>query len=128
MSSIAPPAARRRPPNSSGGYSGGWDTPYQRRPPAYAGPGDTGGYGAGGNGFGSAAFWALLGALSAADRSAYFRQYQADPAYQQWHQQALRNPDASARLGALGDPYAQAQSGAAASMPARQGGWASCGW
>ncbi len=95
----------RRPPpaaaDTSSGYSG-WDSSYQRRPPSEAGHGPI----IGGNGFGSAAFWALLGALATSDRSAYFHQYQADPAYQQWHQQALRNPDTAARLHALGDPNA----------------------
>ena len=68
----------RRPPPStaepSGGSSGwntssGWNPQYQRRPPAAAA-----GWDSGGSGFGSAAFWAFIGALSAADRSAYFRQ------------------------------------------------------
>jgi hypothetical protein len=57
-----------------------------------------------------------LGALSASDRSAYFRQSQADPAYQQWRQQALRDPATAARLAALGDqPGTPANAAAAGS-------------
>jgi hypothetical protein len=86
----------RRPPSSYGGPSYGG--------PVYAGPGF-------GGSFGSAAFWAFLGALSASDRSAYFRQYGADPAYRAWQQQALADPDAAAKLRALGDPAAQGGAG-----------------
>jgi hypothetical protein len=90
----------RRPPvetspaaETTWGY-GGYAS---RRPPSYAAPPSYGG------GFGSAAFWAALGALSASDRAAYFRQSQADPGYQQWYQQAVRDPSTASRLAALGD-------------------------
>jgi hypothetical protein len=54
----------------------------------------------------------MLGALSAVDRAAYFRQSQYDPAYQQWRQQAMRDPDTASRLAALGDqPTGQLASG-----------------
>ena len=43
-------------------------------------------------GYGTAAFWAMLGALSASDRAAYFRQSQVDPGYQQWRQQVDARP------------------------------------
>jgi hypothetical protein len=45
----------------------------------------------------------MLGALSASDRAAYFQRSQIDPTYQQWHQQAARDPTTAARLAALGD-------------------------
>jgi hypothetical protein len=45
----------------------------------------------------------MLAGLSVADRAAYFRQSQYDPAYQQWHQQAMRDPDTASQLAALGD-------------------------
>jgi hypothetical protein len=57
----------------------------------------------------------MLGALSASDRTAYFRQQQNDPAYQQWREQALRDPSTAARLAALGGLGGQA---AAATAPA----------
>jgi hypothetical protein len=85
-----------------------WGSNVPRRPPSYAAPtGFAGGYG-------SAAFWAMLGALSASDRTAYFRQSQFDPAYQQWRQQAVRDPNTSARLAALGDQATAAPSDAGA--------------
>jgi hypothetical protein len=96
-------AAQQQPrrPSIAGtaGPNAGWNSGsyVPRRPPSYAAPtGFAGGYG-------SAAFWAMLGALSASDRTAYFRQSQFDPAYQQWRQQAVRDPNTSARLAALGD-------------------------
>jgi hypothetical protein len=58
-------------------------------------------------GFGSPTFWAMLAALSAADRAAYFRQSQYDPAYQQWRQQAARDPGTASRLAQLGDQAAR---------------------
>src|SRR5205823_6361429 len=78
----------RRPPVENLGIpapSWGGNYARPRRPPnnpsyAYSAPNSLGG------GFGSAAFWAMLGALSASDRSAYFQQSRSDPAYQQWHQ------------------------------------------
>jgi hypothetical protein len=78
---------------------------------------------AGTGGFGTAAFWAMLGALSAADRSAYFRQSQADPAYQQWHQRALRDPGTAERLAAAGDPVA-----ARSAEPAGEAGGSGIVW
>lgn len=85
-----PPVAGAAPPD--GAWSG-----MGRRPPSYPPPaGFTGG-------LGSVAFWAMLGALSASDRAAYFQQLQIDPAYRQWRQQAIRDPDTAARLAALGD-------------------------
>lgn len=102
------PQAQRRPPIIGNQSSWGEDT--WRRPPAYAAPS-----GSLGSNFGSAAFWAALGALSVADRNAYFRDYQGDPAYRQWHQQALRDPNTSARLAALGDRSALATGAVAAS-------------
>jgi hypothetical protein len=50
----------------------------------------------------------MLGALSASDRTAYFRQHQDDPAYQQWREQALRDPTTATRLAALGGQAAAA--------------------
>jgi hypothetical protein len=50
----------------------------------------------------------MLGALSASDRTAYFRQHQDDPAYQQWREQALRDPGTATRLAALGGKAAAA--------------------
>ena len=88
-----PPVAATASPDAAWG-AGGY---VSRRPPSYAAPAGFGG------GYGTAAFWAMLGALSASDRAAYFRQSQADPAYQQWRQQAIHDPNASARLAALGD-------------------------
>ena len=69
----------------------------------------------------------MLGALSASDRAAYFRQSQVDPAYQQWRQQAMHDPNAAARLAALGDQAAAAPSDAATAA-AHQAARASCGW
>jgi hypothetical protein len=89
-----------------------------RRPTGYGastGYGAPSGYGAPAGfagGYGTAAFWAMLGALSASDRAAYFRQSQVDPAYQQWRQQAIHDPNAAARLAALGDRAAAAPSDA----------------
>jgi hypothetical protein len=68
-------------------------------------------------GFGSPTFWAMLAALSAADRAAYFRQSQYDPAYQQWRQQAVRDPNTASRLAQLGDQAAGQPVNAAASAP-----------
>lgn len=70
--------------------------------------------GGGTGGFGSAAFWAMLGALSASDRSTYFQRSQADPAYQQWRQQAMQDPATTARLAALGDKASPAPGGSTA--------------
>ena len=107
-----PSIAGTASPNASWG-SGGY---VPRRPPSYAAPtGFAGGYG-------SAAFWAMLGALSASDRTAYFRQSQFDPAYQQWRQQAMRDPNTSARLAALGDQATAAPSDAGASGAVASGG------
>ena len=98
-----PSVAARAPPSSAWG-NGGY---VPRRPPSYAAPAGFAG------GYGTAAFWAMLGALSASDRTAYFRQSQVDPAYQQWRQQAVRDPNTSARLAALGDQATAAPSDAA---------------
>jgi hypothetical protein len=91
---------RRPPPTTYSVLSGDiWGGGYTtRRPSSYGAP-----YGFGG-GFGSAAFWAALGALSASDRAAYFRQSESDPAYRQWHQQAVQDPAVAARLSAMGAP------------------------
>jgi hypothetical protein len=98
-----PSVAATAPPSSAWG-NGGY---VPRRPPSYAAPAGFAG------GYGTAAFWAMLGALSASDRTAYFRQSQVDPAYQQWRQQAVRDPNTSARLAALGDQATAAPSDAA---------------
>ena len=82
----------------------GWAGETRRRQPSPA----PSVYGGSGGGFGSAAFWATLGALSASQRAAYFQQYQNDPAYQQWRQQAARDPETANRLAALGDQSATA--------------------
>ena len=87
-----------------------------RRPPSYAAPAGFAG------GYGTAAFWAMLGALSVSDRAAYFRQSQADPAYQQWRQQAVHDPNTSARLAALGDQAMAAPSDVGATGAAASGG------
>jgi hypothetical protein len=107
---------QRRPqvasPNSAwtdGGY-------VSRRPLAYAGPANFAG------GFGSPGFWAMLAALSAADRAAYFRQSQDDPAYQQWRQQAVRDPGTASRLAALGDQPAGEPGNASATGAAPSSG------
>ncbi len=109
----------RRPPVAATGSQGAvWgDGGYApRRPPAYGTPaGFPGGYG-------TAAFWAMLGALSASDRAAYFRQSQADPGYQQWRQQALQDPNTTARLAALGDRATAAPSDAGATGATASGG------
>ena len=110
----------RRPPIVSN--QSGWGEDIWRRPPAYASPS-----GSLGSNFGTAAFWAALGALSASDRTAYFREYQSDPAYRQWHQQALRDPNASARLAALGDRSATA-AGVAAPVAATTHGSGALLW
>ena len=91
-----PSVAATAPPSSAWG-NGGY---VPRRPPSYAAPA---GFAGASGAYGTAAFWAMLGALSASDRAAYFRQSQVDPAYQQWRQQAVRDPNTSARLAALGD-------------------------
>jgi uncharacterized protein DUF2491 len=95
-----PPVSAREPVWAGGGY-------VSRRPPAYAAPMNVAG------GLGSPSFWAMLAALSVADRAAYFRQSQYDPAYQQWRQQAARDPDTASRLAQLG--------GAAAGQPVNAG-------
>ena len=89
---------------------------YPRRPSTYYPQSDYAG------GLGSAAFWAMLGALSASDRSAYFQRSQVDPAYQQWHQQAARDPTTAARLAALGDQPAAAPGGGSTAAAAASGG------
>jgi hypothetical protein len=99
-----PSVAATPTPNSA--WGGGGYVP--RRPPSDAAPAGFAG------GYGTAAFWAMLGALSASDRAAYFRQSQADPAYQQWRQQAVHDPNTSARLAALGDQATAAPSDAGA--------------
>ena len=106
----------RRPPVETVTTSdyGGYAT---RRPNFAPSPVVVGGSG----GLGSAAFWAMLGALSASDRATYFQRSQVDPAYQQWRQQAMRDPTTAARLAALGDGARAAPSGAAAT-DARTGG------
>jgi hypothetical protein len=63
----------------------------------------------------------MLGALSASDRTAYFQQSQVNPAYQQWHQQAARDPATAARLAALGD-QATAPGAAGTTAAAASGG------
>ena len=96
----------------SGGYG-------SRRPPSYAAlSGNSGGSG----GFGSAAFWAMLGALSASDRAAYFQQSQVDPAYQQWRQRVMNDPDAAARLAALGGTTTTATGNVGTTDTASSGG------
>ena len=110
-----PPSVRRQPrrvPTQPGVPAATWS----RRPPSYAAPAGFGG------GYGTAAFWAMLGALSASDRAAYFRQSQVDPAYQQWRQQAIHDPNASARLAALGDHATAATSDAGATAALASGG------
>jgi hypothetical protein len=107
-----PPVAATASPDAAWG-AGGY---VSRRPPSYAAPAGFGG------GYGTAAFWAMLGALSASDRAAYFRQSQADPAYQQWRQQAIHDPNASARLAALGDNATAAPIDAGATAAAASGG------
>jgi hypothetical protein len=108
---------QRRPPVSGPdfGWAGGGYT--SRRPPAYAQPM----YSAGG--FGSPTFWAMLAALSAVDRAAYFRQSQYDPAYQQWRQQAVRDPGTASRLAQLGDQAAAQPVNAGASAPSTSSGF-----
>jgi hypothetical protein len=73
-------------------------------------------------GYGTAAFWAMLGALSASDRAAYFRQSQVDPGYQQWRQQVVRDPTTAARLAALGDSEGAAPGDAGTTAAAASGG------
>ncbi len=96
----------------SGGYT-------VRRPPSYAAPAAVIG---GSGGYGTAAFWAMLGALSASDRTAYFRQSQADPGYQQWRQQVTRDPPTAARLAALGDSASAAPGDVGATTAIAPGG------
>ncbi len=92
----------RRPPLTTPGTSGWTD---QRRPGAYYAPQ----YGGGGD-FGTMALWALLGALSAADRANYAREHRDDPAYQRWRaqaeQQAARDPALAQQLQQM-DPSAR---------------------
>jgi hypothetical protein len=76
----------------------------------------------GSGGFGSAAFWAMLGALSASDRATYFQRSQEDPGYQQWRQQAARDPTTAARLAALGGGASAAPSSGAAATDQGSGG------
>jgi hypothetical protein len=90
-----------------------------RRPPSYAAPASVFG---GSGGYGTAAFWAALGALSASDRAAYFRQSQVDPGYQQWRQQVMRDPTTAARLAALGDGASAAPPDAGATAAAASSG------
>jgi hypothetical protein len=110
-----PPVAAPPPPDAAGRY-GGY---VPRRPPSYVAPvGVVGGSG----GFGTGAFWAMLGALSASDRAAYFQQSQADPAYQQWRREVMRDPNAAARLAALGAPASAAPGDAGQPVAAASGG------
>ena len=125
--------AQRRPPIATGSYNGtpdwNWGSLEQRRPgpsyagPSYAGPGYAGpGYG---GGFGSAAFWAMLAAMSVSDRAAYFRRHEADPAFQQWEQQAQSDPETAARLRDLRNPAAPTPpiaSPGTAAIPGQQSG------
>ena len=109
----------RRPPVESAvrpdtAWSGGGY--YPRRPSSYYPQTDYAG------GLGSAAFWAMLGALSASDRAAYFQRSQIDPAYQQWHQQAAQDPTTAARLAALGDQPTAVPGGAGATATSASGG------
>jgi Protein of unknown function (DUF2491) len=96
--------------------AGGGGSYYPRRPSTYYPQSDYAG------GLGSAAFWAMLGALSASDRSAYLQRSQLDPAYQQWHTQAARDPTTAARLAALGDQPAAAPGGGSTAAAAASGG------
>ena len=113
VAAMAGPAPAERAP-WGGGYA-------SRRPPSYGAPSYGAPQGFAG-GYGSAAFWAALGALSATDRAAYFRQSQADPGYQQWRQQAAQDPGTTARLAALGDQAAAAPGDARAPGAASSGG------
>jgi Protein of unknown function (DUF2491) len=108
-----PPVETATTPDTGWGYGG-----YAARRPGFApSPVAVGGSG----GFGSAAFWAMLGALSASDRATYFQRSQVDPAYQQWRQQATHDPTTAARLAALGDSASAAPSGAATPAPGSGG-------
>ncbi len=102
---------RRPSVEASGRPDSGWQYGgyASRRPPSYAAPAGIAG---GSGGYGTAAFWAMLGALSASDRASYFQQSQFNPAYQQWHQQVARDPGTAARLAALGDQASAAPAGA----------------
>ena len=64
----------------------------------------------------------MLGALSASDRAAYFQQSQVDPAYQQWRREVMRDPNAAARLAALGAPASAAPGDAGQPVAAASGG------
>jgi Protein of unknown function (DUF2491) len=114
--------ASQQPRRPSVGSTAGRDTAWgnggyaSRRPPSYATPATVSG------GYGTAAFWAMLGALSASDRTAYFRQSQVDPGYQQWRQQVMRDPSTAARLAALGDSAGAAPSDAGATSANASGG------
>lgn len=87
-----------------------------RRPPTYGEPASVG------SGFGSPAFWAMLAGLSAAERAAYLRQSQSDPAYQQWHQEAARDPRTASRLAAIEDQSNGQSPAAGAATPASGSG------
>ena len=102
---------RRPSVEASGRPDSGWQYGgyASRRPPSYAAPAGIAG---GSGGYGTAAFWAMLGALSASDRATYFQQSQFNPAYQQWRQQVVRDPGTAARLAALGDQASAAPAGA----------------
>ena len=93
-----------------------------RRPPSYAAPAGFAG------GYGTAAFWAMLGALSASDRTAYFRQSQVDPAYQQWRQQAVRDPNDLGAFGGARRPGDRSAARCGPTAPSHQAVRASSGW
>jgi hypothetical protein len=115
--------ARRAPSYPAPSYPApSYPAPRYAAAPSYAAPAGFAG------GYGSAAFWAMLGALSASDRTAYFRQSQADPGYQQWRQQALQDPGTTARLAALGDRAAAAPGDAGTTPAAASGGGSGIVW
>ena len=103
--SMQQPSARR----PSVAAPDAWSGADRRRAPAYGAPVYGGGPFGGGGGLELMALWALLGALSASDRSNYARDHRDDPAYQQWRQQAqqqaARDPALAAELQKM-DPQA----------------------
>ena len=104
----------RRPPSYAGGFD--WPTEAPRRPPVWGGEEPTRRVARrpvlpGSGPLTAVALWAALNSLSSASSVGYFHNYQYDPGYMQWRQEANReakqNPAVAAKLQQLDTRLAQ---------------------
>ncbi|MGC1884872.1 MAG: DUF2491 family protein, partial [Stellaceae bacterium] len=104
----------RRPPSYAGSFD--WPTEAPRRPPVWGGEEPTRRVARrpvlpGSGPLTAVALWAALNSLSSASSVGYFHNYQYDPGYMQWRQEANReakqNPAVAAKLQQLDTRLAQ---------------------